>query len=214
MKRILVLGIGAVSILTINSVSATEIKPFIGLDVAISGVSWQDKVDQVNKNVGIELPDSFFGLGLDAGVKFANKNMYNAGISLAYDYAFDSDAELNYFAQQYVTSMKTGFSAASIVFDNYIRVSSSEKRKDIVLGLGIARTEERGKVETTILGKNNGIIDETEKFHENVAVFKLGYNQQLENNLDWYINTRWFFPHSKSDMDAVLNLNTGIRYVF
>lgn len=212
MKKFLVFG--AVSILTINCALATEIRPFIGLDIAVSGVSWQDKVDQVNKNAGIELPDGFYGLGLDAGVRFANKNMYNAGLSLAYDYSFDADAKLNYFAQQYVTSLKTSFSAASIIFDNYIRVSSSEKRKDIVLGLGLARTEEKGELKTTALGKLNGLSDETEKYHETIVVFKLGYNQQLENNLDWYINTRWFFPHNASDMEAVLNLNTGIRYVF
>lgn len=212
MKKILCAGLGMFSMLNITSAFAMDIRPFIGLNIAANAASWQDEADAAAKNLGVDLPTGFYGLGLDAGVVFANDNIYNAGVALSYDYAFDSNADLSVAGKLNFHSVKAGFSALSATFDNYIRVSNSEsKRKDIVIGVGIARMEERMEIKPTVL---IGWPDIKDKYHENVFVFKFGYNQQLETNLDWYINTRWFFTHKASDWNSMLGVNTGLRYVF
>ena len=202
--------------LTGFSANAADIKPFVGGNLAINGVSYSDDTKDAMDNVGIDLPETFFGLGFEAGVKFATDNLYNAAVTFAYDYAFDAEADIDSFTKDYISSLDTGFSAISATFDNYLRVSGEAKhRQDIVLGSGLGNATERIKMTTTTLGKANGLYDIDEDDDGTVVVLKVGYNYQISNHLDWYVNGRWFIPtDSDSDVDALFNANAGVRFVF
>jgi len=80
------------------SANAIDIKPFVGGNLAINGVAYSDDTEEVTDDLGIDLPDAFFGLGFEAGVKFATDNLYNAAITFAYDYAFSADADIDSYA--------------------------------------------------------------------------------------------------------------------
>ena len=118
--------------------------------------------------------------------------------------------------EDYISSVDMGFSAISVTFDNYLRVSGEAKhRQDIVLGIGLGNATERIKMTTTTLGKANDLYDIDEDDDGTVVVLKVGYNYQISNHLDWYVNGRWFIPtDSDSDVDALFNANAGVRFVF
>lgn len=216
MKKILLVGVSAISMLSIENVNAADIKPFIGGNVAINGVIWSNDADQNTRDIGIDLPDAFIGLGLEAGVKFVNNNIYNAGITLVYDYAFDSEAKLDSYIKQYYYDVSTGFSSISVTFDNYIRISGEKAhRRDIVLGVGLANGTERISVKTTYYGEVNGLKDVKEKDDGRAFVLKIGYNHQMADNIDWYVNGRTFiFSGGDKDVNSMFNFSTGLRYVF
>jgi len=208
--------IGAISILAVNSAMAMEVRPFIGGNLSINGVVWDNELrKEIKEDIG-KLPEVFIGVGLEAGARFATTNIYNAGITLAYDYMFDSETDINNNMKDYISSIDVGFSAISITFDNYIRVSGKkEHRRDIVIGLGVASATERVHFEPTSQGKNIGLEEEKTDDDGTRVVFKVGYNHQIARNADWYVNGRAFVPTSSDDdTDATLNLSTGLRFVF
>jgi hypothetical protein len=214
MKKIIV--IGAVSILAVNSAMSMEVRPFIGGNLSINGVVWDNELRKEAKaNIG-KLPEAFIGFGLEAGARFATTNIYNAGITLAYDYMFDSETDINDDMKDYISSFDIGFSAISITFDNYIRVSGKkEHRRDIVIGLGVASATERVHLDPTSQGENLGLEEEKSDDDGTRVVFKVGYNHQIARNADWYVNGRAFVPTSSDDeVDAFFNLSTGLRFVF
>jgi len=199
------------------SANAIDIKPFVGGNLAINGVAYSDDTEEVTDDLGIDLPDAFFGLGFEAGVKFATDNLYNAAITFAYDYAFSADADIDSYAEDYVSSSEIGFSALSVTFDNYLRVSGNAKhRQDIVLGVGLANATERAKIDFTPLAKTTYGLSDMEGDDDGTAlVLKVGYNYQISDQADWYLNGRWFIPtNSDSDVDALFNASAGIRLVF
>lgn len=214
MKKFLVFG--AASILTINSALATEIKPFIGVNLALNGISWNGKVEKPLKDANMDLPTSFFGLGAEAGVRLKTDGIYNPGITLAYDYAFDSSADIKWPANEVFYSFDAGFSAISATFDNYIRFSgNAEKRSDVVLGIGLANATERIEMRTTAYAKTLGYMDEKGKDDGTFIVLKAGFNFELSDKIDFYTNGRWFVPTaSDGDVDALFNLDAGLRFVF
>lgn len=202
--------------LTVFSAMAVEVKPFIGGNLAINGVVYSDEVEEIFDDIGVDLPGGFFGLGIEAGVRFLTDDIYNASVALAYDYAFDSEADVNSVTKDYISSIDTGFSAISATFDNYIRVSGDAKqRQDVVLGIGLGRATERIKMKATTLGKANGLYNINEDDDGSVVVLKIGYNNQISERADWYLNGRWFIPTvSDSDVEVMFNLGAGIKFVF
>ena len=214
MKKICLIGV--VSILALNSATAMEIRPFIGGNLSVNGVAWDNDLrKEIKADIG-KLPETFIGFGLEAGARFATANIYNAGVTLAYDYIFDSETDINDDIKDYISSFDVGFSAISITFDNYIRVSGKkEHRRDIVIGLGGASIKERIHFAPTAQGKNVGLEEENDDDDGTFVVFKVGYNHQIARNADWYVNGRAFIPTSSDgDADAALNLSTGLRFVF
>ena len=184
--------------LTGFSANAADIKPFVGGNLAINGVSYSDDLDDLCDELGIELPESFMGLGLEAGIKFAADRIYNAALTFSYDYVFDETIESD---ESYWYRPEIGFSSISVTYDNYLRVSgNAEYRQDIVLGGGLANATER------VAG---------EKSDEIRIVFKIGYNRQISEFADLYFNGRCFIPtDSDSEVDAFFNANMGVRFVF
>ena len=214
MKKIIV--IGAVSILAVNSAMSMEVRPFIGGNLSISGVVWDDTLrSEIKEDIGV-LPAIFAGAGIEGGVRFATDNIYNAGITLAGDYLFESEVDLNEDMEDYINSLDTSFAIASATFDNYLRVSGTkEHRRDIVLGFGVANITEWVHLDPTQYGKNSGL--EEERWHDNgtAIVLKIGYNHQIAKKLDWYVNGRAFIaPSKESDFDAMFNASVGLRFVF
>lgn len=213
MKKSVIIG---VLLLTCNNAMAFDVKPFIGGNLSINGVVWdQELKDDIKDTIG-EMPEFFLGGGVEAGARFATNNIYNAGITLAYDYMLNSEVDLKDEMKEYISSMETGFSAISATFDNYIRVSGKkEHRRDIVLGLGLADVTERVSLDPTLRGKELGIEKDDGKDDGTAVVFKVGYNHQIAPNADWFVNGRAFVAtSSESDFEALFNLSVGLRFVF
>lgn len=187
-----------------------ELKPFIGLNIAANGVAYSDELNDISDDANIDLPSSFFSVGAEAGLKFKTTNIWNSSITLAYDYAFDSEADTD--DNPYVDYMNMGFSAISATFDNYIRVSGDAiHRQDIVIGVGVARATER--IEMSLM-EYTGYAELSEEDKATTFVLKVGYNYQMPNNAEWYLNGRWFIPSSDSEVEALFNANVGLRFVF
>ena len=101
--------------------SELPIKVFVGANVAMTMPVWSDDVNDIMDQINTELPGLNLGLGAEAGIKFgAADKIYNFGVSVAYDYMFDSAADIGYPYDQLVSEISTGFSTISIYFDNYI----------------------------------------------------------------------------------------------
>ena len=216
MKHFVSVGFGVFSMLVANSAMATEIKPFIGANLAINGVVWSHDAERATEDMGIDLPEAFLGLGLEMGVKFVNDNIYNAGLIFAYDYAFNSKAKLDSNIKDYYYKVTTGFSSIAITFDNYIRVSGEKAhRKDVVVGIGLARGTERISMKTTYYGYTSGLEDIDDDDDGTFILLKAGYNHQLSDNVDFYTNGRAFIPTAgDGDVDVIFNLSAGLRFVF
>ena len=170
-------------------------------------------MDQINT----ELPGLNLGLGAEAGIKFgAADKIYNFGVSVAYDYLFDSAADIGYPYDQLVSEISTGFSTISIYFDNYIRFADNAgKRSDLVLGVGYTNGTERIRMTATQLGYEYGLDttdgDDTGSF----IGLKIGYLQQITSNVDFSAMLRMFIPTvSESDIGSIFNISAGIRYNF
>ncbi len=205
------------SLFGIANANATDVKPFVGANFALTGVVWTESTKDASANVW-ELPTSFWGLGFDFGARFTNDNMYNCGLTLAYDYIFDSSARISSIAKPYILSVETGFSAFSLTFDNYLRVSEKdEKRSDIVLGIGMASVKERLYLLPTSVGTLNGIEKIDDYDTGGAFIFKVGYNSKINDNMDWGITGRWFITYGNSnekDVETMFNLSFGLRYSF
>lgn len=216
MKKILIVGSCFAVALTGFSSYSMNIKPFVGGNLAVNGVVWADDVKDPMDAAGIDLPTSLFGIGFEAGVKFNRENMYIPALTVAYDYMFNSEADIDAVTKPNISSFDVGFSAISATFDNYLRVSgNSRHRQDIILGIGLGSATERVTMKTTSLGKANGYADIDEDENGTIFIFKIGYNYQISNHVDWYLNGRWFFPtESKRDIESLFNMNAGIRFLF
>lgn len=216
MKKILIVGSCFAVALTGFSAYSMNIKPFVGGNLAVNGVVWADDVKDPMDAAGIDLPTSLFGIGFEAGVKFNRENMYIPALTVAYDYMFNSEADIDAVTKPNISSFDVGFSAISATFDNYLRVSgNSRHRQDIIFGIGLGSATERVTMKTTSLGKANGYADIDEDENGTIFIFKIGYNYQISNHVDWYLNGRWFFPtESKRDIESLFNMNAGIRFLF
>ncbi len=216
MKKYLSVGFVVLLPLFCENVNASEIKLFVGGNVALNGVSWANKIDKDFKDQNLNLPNNFFGLGAEAGARLKTDNIYNPGITIAYDYALNSSADIKYPAKNVISSLETGFSAISATFDNYIRFSgNSERRSDIVLGIGLANVTERYDIRYTSDAHLLGFVDKKGTDDGVFVVLKAGFNFGLTDNIDFYTNGRLFAP-TKDDRnaDALFNLNAGLRYIF
>ena len=216
MKKLISFGMGLVSVLAVEAANASDIKLFVGGNIALNSVSWDEKVEKHFKDGNLKLPENFFGLGAEAGARLKTNGIYNPGITLAYDYAFDSAADIKYPAKAIISSLDVGFSAISGTFDNYIRFSGkSARRSDIVLGIGLANVTERADIRYTPAGHFIGYTDRKGDDNGTFVVLKVGFNFEITDHVDFYANGRWFAPtKSNGDLDALFNLNAGIRYVF
>ena len=216
-KNLLITGACVASLFDVSCFGATTIKPYVGANVAITGVAWTNELKDMTEDL-FELPTSFWGMGFDFGARFANDNIYNCGLTLAYDYVFDSKARITSYAKPYISSVKTGFSAFGLTFDNYLRVSEKdEKRGDIVLGLGLANIKERIYLLPTAAGIANGLEKTDARDNGGAFILKIGYNSKIDDNWDWNITGRWFITSGDSDekdFDAMFILSFGARYVF
>ena len=197
--------------------SARDVNIFIGGNISLNGVAYSDDTKTATKDIGVKLPESFVGMGIEAGVKHLIGGIYSAGFTFAYDYVFNSDADIESFAEDYISSAEVGFSAFSFTFDNYIRVSgNSAHRQDIVLGIGVGTAKERAEINFTPYAKSlYGLEDEKGDDDGTVVVFKAGYNHNISEHLDWFVNGRFFVPtDSETDVDVLFNASAGLRFLF
>lgn len=215
MKKIITSTIVCCTAMLVGKSYAMDVKPFIGANIGINGVAYDEDVYDDNYDAGIEMPEAFFGAGVEAGIRFQTPRVYNAGVVFSYDYAFDTEADLSYPAEDMIDSWKQGFSAISITFDNYLRVSGNAKhRQDIVLGLGLGRATSRFQLDPTIDGILMGLDYTKESDKDTVVVLKVGYNYNFASDFDWYLNGRWFIPSDNDFVKALFNANAGIRFIF
>ena len=222
MKKAILTGICALGLVgtawaETASTSELPIKVFLGANVAMTMPVWSDDVNDIMDQINTELPELNLGLGAEAGIKFgAADKIYNFGVSVAYDYMFDSAADIGYPYDQLVSEISTGFSTISIYFDNYIRFADNAgKRSDLVLGVGYTNGTERIRMAATQLGYEYGLDttdgDDTGSF----IGLKIGYLQQMTSNVDFSAMLRMFIPTaSESDIGSIFNISAGIRYNF
>ena len=222
MKKAILTGIcalGLVGTAWAGTAPASElpIKVFVGANLAMTMPVWSNDVNDVMDQISTELPGLNLGLGAEAGIKFgAADKIYNFGVSVAYDYMFDSAADIGYPYDQLVSEISTGFSAISIYFDNYIRFADNAgKRSDLVLGIGYTNGTERMQMTPEQLGYAYGLntidVDDTGSF----VGLKIGYLQQITSNLDFSAMLRVLIPTGNGgDVDSIFNLSAGIRYNF
>ena len=212
-------ALGLVGTAWAETVSTSElpIKVFLGANVAMTMPVWSDDVNDIMDQINTELPGLNLGLGAEAGIKFgAADKIYNFGVSVAYDYMFDSAAEIDYPYDQLIYEISNGFSAISVFFDNYIRFADNAgKRSDLVLGIGYTNGTERMQMTPEQLGYAYGLntidVDDTGSF----VGLKIGYLQQITSNLDFSAMLRVLIPTGNGgDVDSIFNLSAGIRYNF
>ena len=215
MKKIITVGLGILSILIFSNANAVEIKPFIGANISLNNVVWSSEIYGF-RNDGLYMPEYFFGLGAEAGAVLKTDGIYNPGLTLAYDYIFNSSADIKYPASEVFSSVETGFSSISGTFDNYIRYSGDDPhRADLVLGIGLANITERVEIRYTSYGKNLGLNDNKGTDDGTFVVLKLGTNFQVSDKIGFYVNGRIFVPTAKnSDVGTLGNLSWGLRFVF
>lgn len=193
----------------------SNINWFVGGNAAIGNILWSDEVTDLLSP--IELAESNFGLGAEAGVRIGNQDkIYNLGFTFNYDYLFNAAADIPSPYDSIFSEITTGFSAISASFDNYIRINAEEgKRSDLVLGLGYARATERFSMETTAYGQANGFYSSSTSDDGDTVVFKIGINSQLTDTIDWNAGLRAFVPtNSDSDMDMMTVFYAGLRFNF
>ena len=216
MKKFLT-GAFILSLVGIGGANATEVKPFVGANLGISGISWTDYAEEVMEPLG-SLPTSFLSLGIDAGIRLKNDKMYNFGVTFAYDYMADSKADLNSDVKDYVSTMKFVFSTFGATLDNYFRISDEgDDRSDIVVGLGFGGVRERVYLKPTATGLANGLQKVDDYDTGGAFILKLAFNMKINDKWDWNITGRWFIQGGSSDekdFDSLFNLTVGARYVF
>ena len=204
MKKLTSFGLGIVSILAVESANASDIKLFVGGNIALNSASWDEKVDKTFSNMNLSLPDDFFGLGAEAGVRLKTNGIYNPGVTLAYDYAFDSASDIKYPANNIFSSLDVGFSAISATFDNYIRLNKSmENRVDLVVGVGAA------SIETNINLLGLGLSMDC-----HAAVLKAGLELQLTDVISMTLGTRMYMPVASQYFDTSYALKGGFKFSF
>ena len=197
--------------------SELPIKVFAGANVAMTMPMWSNDLNDIMDQINTELPGLNLGLGAEAGIKFgATDKIYNFGLSIAYDYMFDSAANIGYPYNQLVSEISTGFSAIGIYFDNYIRFADNAgKRSDLVLGIGYTNGTERIQITTTQLGYTYELSTIDSDDSGSLVGLKIGYLQQITSNLDFSAMLRIFIPTvSEGDLDSIFNVSAGIRYNF
>ena len=204
----------------------SAVKVFAGGDFSLTGVMWDSEIKDMMKDQDVDLGTMHNGLGAVLGVRYATRNTYNIGASLAYDYMLDSKSKVNRntvlydpYNDQYFsyTKFSMGFSAFSATLDLYIRLFKQNytynNRGDLVLGVGPARITERGEANKDIVAV--GVVNNKSDDYDSGLVVKLGYNGQIDQNWDWFVHGRYFFiPTGGNDIDGLLNLSVGVKYNF
>ncbi len=211
MKKLLVF-MAVLSVLP-GAAFARDFKLFVGANAGVSGILLSGYVKDETRGI-MDLPTAFFGLGADFGMVFVQRGIYSYGATVAFDYMFDSSADIDTKYKPFVSKTNVGFSVFSATFDNYIRIyEKRDIRQDVVLGLGAANIHERMKITPTSMA----VIDPVDDQDDGVAIaFKAAYNVRVGNH-EGYISGRYFLPvdgDKNRDIDGLFNLNLGLRYLF
>ena len=206
MKKIIIPALCAFCI-TPAIADDTIVRPYIGANINADFISYSAEMDEVMDYVGLHFSDSYFGIGLEGGVKFGStNNIWNGGLAVAYDYAFDTSASVT---NSYIKNAESGFSAWNIGFDNYIRVDNKDnKRTDLIFGIGIGKGTERSYWSVP------DVITVDEKESTTMFVLKFGTNIQLNETVDWYTTLRDFIPSKDEIIKNVISIQTGIKLNF
>ena len=202
MKKIFFPAIYAVCI---SPALATNVQPYIGLNVGASYIDWNNDLQDMTDELNVDLAEANINVGAEAGIRFATTNVWNGAVVVSYDYLFDSEADNDNI---YINEITSGFSALSIGMDNYIRLGHAKKRNDLILGVGIAQITERFKFDSDYFydkGSDSG----------GAAMLKIGFNRQFTENTDWYVATKFFVPfNNESDTDVIITFAGGFKFHF
>ena len=189
---------------SVASASAIEYHPFIGATMGFAGADYSNEAEDFAREKSIDLPEDFFSIGIEAGVRFGNHSqIYNGGITLSMDKTDGSKIRDKFTDASYG---KLHSLVMSATYDNYIRLSGDKKsRIDMVLGAG--------------LGSMNYVYDFKELPNETVYsplfAFKAGLDFELTNHITLSATGRLFVPtRSHYDMDTHYILGGAIKYLF
>lgn len=206
MKKLLIPGLCA---FCISPAIADDIivNPYIGAGLNVNFASYSSDMEYAMDYFGVDLPTSYFGLGVEGGIKIGyKKNVWNGGLSIAYDYIFDSSAVIE---NPYIEDVGVGFSAWNIGFDNYIRIAKEDdKRTDLIVGIGVGQATERISIEAP------GVLSLDDSSDSTVVVLKFGTNIPLSETVDWSTTIRAFIPSKDYDVSSVISVQTGIKLNF
>lgn len=198
-----ILLMGAAALLVSASANATEYRPFVGIEMGIQGLIYDDAIED---NAPYYLPKDFVAFGIAGGARFGSYDkIYNGGFSVNID-TTDTEKVTDKFTNVTYAKIKTAAMTAS--YDNFVRISGDKtKRIDLVLGAGIGTMNYHWDSE--IIG-----IDDKTAWSTTLA-FKAGLDFELTKNLVLSANMRWLVP-TREHYDIATSYIAGgaIKYMF
>ena len=216
MKKIFLTTVG-ISLLTLP---ALAVKPqfFVGLNASSTNVSYNSETEQVMGEFLSYVPDFYSTLGAEAGVKFlgSKKDLVTFGGSVAYDYAFDKSAVVDFPYNQVYKDINMGFSALSFMADAYYNMDNSRSKKSaFILGLGYSNITQRLEAKATEYAIDNGVYSINEEQSAGAMAFKIGLSIDLKYGFSIQTTLRYLMPTKKDAyIDGAFLWGVGIRYTF
>ena len=174
--------------------------------MGLSGADYSQGTQDSARAGRIDLPDDFFNLGIEAGVRFGEyREIYNGGVMVNLDMTTNRDLQ-DKFTDAKFAQMRTA--ALSATYDNYLRLSGDKtSRIDAVLGAGL------GVMNYAVDIKASGADDYT--IYSTTLVFKAGLDFELTHNITLSATGRLFLPvrgHYEFDTQHVFG--GAVKYIF
>ena len=192
---------------------AVDAQFFIGGNYSGALLSYSSEAEEDMHEVVYSIPDFHNVLGVDAGLKFGTnqKGGFSFGGSIAYDYAFDTEAVVMYPYSEYVSEMSMGFSALSVMADAYINM---DEKASLFIGVGYANVNQRFEAKATDVAVKYGFSSISQEEDGGALVFKMGFTVDITNGFGLNTTIRYFVPTGDSDIKGAFLWGAGLRYTF
>lgn len=204
-SKIMLTSIAAL-FLSVAGANATEYRPFVGFTMGLSDANYSQGMEDFALAGHIDLPEDFFNIGLEAGVRFGEyTKIYNGGVMLNLDMTTNRNFQDKFTDAKYG---KIRTASMSATYDNYFRLSGDKtSRIDAVLGAGL------GVMNYHIDWKSNAVNDET--VYSTILVLKAGMDFELTHNITLSATGRMFIPtRGHYALDAQYVFGGAVKYMF
>lgn len=193
--------------LSIAGANATEYRPFVGFTMGLSDVNYSQGMEDLALAEHIDLPEDFFNIGLEAGVRFGEyTKIYNGGVMLNLDMTTNRNFQDKFTDAKYG---KIRTASMSATYDNYFRLSGDKtSRIDAVLGAGLGVMNYHTDYKSTV-----PLDDDT--VYSAILVLKAGMDFELTHNITLSATGRMFIPaRGHYALDAQYLFSGAVKYMF